>query len=170
VVPQKDPHPVTAEESACTPTHPHTQLSLTPPEGDPMIHYTGAERIDEEDAGGSEIASSFGGSVLSELPPTTSATLDLDLYVRLSGRRGGLHAAIALAQSRGELKTRDRGPQENASAGNMRSVVGRMALAQQQATEQVAHGEVPPSDVAARKRSPSASEVRERSRACLVWF
>jgi len=124
-----------------------------------MIH-TRVGRIDGEDAESSEVASSFGGSMMSDLPPTTSATLDLDLYIRLcGGRRGSLHAAIALAQSRGELTTRHQASQENNCEGDMYSVVGRMALAQHHARlEQVAQDGHVPSSVGAASRSSSASQ------------
>lgn len=123
-----------------------------------MIH-TRVGGVDGKGVESSEGASSFGGSILSDLPPTTSSTLDLDLHVRLCGRRDGLHAAIELGQSRGELATRDRASQENASEGDMSSLVGRMVLAQQHARlEQVAQTRHVPRLGAAAPQSSSAPE------------
>jgi len=69
-----------------------------------MIH-TRVGRIDGEDAESSEVASSFGGSMMSDLPPTTSATLDPDLYIRLcGGRRGSFVGRMALAQQHARLE------------------------------------------------------------------
>ena len=125
---------------------------------------TGVDRADEGDGADSEAVSSFGGSIRStfsfsegDLPPTNT-TLDLDLYVRLSGRREGLHPSVA--QSRGELATRDQGSQGNSSVEGIYSMVGRMVVAQQQAAEQQVASKNPGPGVLHKSSSAAVDERR----------